>query len=154
MDGEMDSQTMSTQETPDSESLLGLNFSFDGTWGARLSSSPEGISAQSDLGDFLELDWSSYPAAFPSDKHGFDVIGLARQMNAGQATASRSSVVADISPTQKRKRVEGNDITDDERSRKKSKRNGIDEFDAKTAITSQERVKCSVRRRCATSRPC
>jgi hypothetical protein len=115
---------------------------------------PEGISAQSNLGDFLELDWSSYPAAFPSDKHGFDVIGLAHQMNAGQATASRSSVVVDISPAQKRKRVEGNDVTDDERTRKKSKRNGIDESDAMTAITSQERVKCSVRRKCATSPPC
>ena len=45
MDGEIDSQTMSIQEILDSESLLGLNFSFDGTEGARLSSGPEGISA-------------------------------------------------------------------------------------------------------------
>ena len=100
MDGEMDSQTMLTQGTLDSESLLGLNFSFDGTGGARLSSGPEGISAQPDLGDFLEFDWSGYPAAFPSDKHDFDVIALAPQMNAGQATASRSSVVADITGTE------------------------------------------------------
>ena len=138
MDGKVDSQTMLTQETLDSESLLGLNFSFDGTCGARLSSGPEGISAQPDLGDFLGFDWSSYPAAFPSDKHEFDVIALAPQMNASQATASRSNVVADISPAQKRKRVDGNDVTDDERSRKKSKRNGMDESDVRMVIMSRE----------------
>lgn len=96
----MDSQTISTQKTLDSESLLGLNFSFDGTGDARLSSGPEGISAQPNLGDSLEFDWSSYPAAFPSDKHEFDVIALAPQVNAGQAAASRSSVVADITGTE------------------------------------------------------
>lgn len=37
MDEEMDSQMMLTQETLDSESLLGLNFSFDGTEGALLA---------------------------------------------------------------------------------------------------------------------
>jgi hypothetical protein len=153
MDGEMDSQTMSTQESLDSESLLSSNLSFDGTGGTRLSSGSEGISAQPGLGDFLEFDRSSYPAAFPSDKHEVDVIALAPQMNAGQAAASHSSVVADISPAQKRKRVDGNDVTNDERSRKESKSNGMDESDARTVVMSQERVKRSARRKCATSPP-
>lgn len=65
-------------------------------------------------------------------------------MNAGRATASRSSVVADISLAQKRKRVDGNDVTEDGRSRKKSKHNGMDESDARTVVMSQERVKRSV----------
>lgn len=66
------------------------------------------------------------------------MIALAPQVNAGQATASRSSVFADISPTQKRKGVDENDFTDDERSRKESKRNGMDESDVRTVVMSQE----------------
>jgi hypothetical protein len=88
MDGEMDSQTMLTQETPDSESQLSLNLSFGGTMVARLSSGPEGISAQPGLGDFFEFDWSSYPAAFPSDEHECDVsfrLMLFRQWQAVRA---------------------------------------------------------------------
>lgn len=46
-------------------------------------------------------------------------------MNANQATASRSSISADTSPVQKCKRVDDDKVVNDERSRKKSKRNGM-----------------------------
>ena len=143
---------MSTLEALDSESLLALNFSFDGSGGARLSSGPEGISAQPDLGDFLGCDWSSYLAAFPSDKHEFD----------GRPCPSDECWSGNGEPfkcfgrhltSTEAKEVDGNNVTDDERSRKKSKRNGIDESDVRTVIMSRERAKCSVRRKCATSPP-
>jgi hypothetical protein len=75
-------------------------------WGVRPSPDSEGMSAPPDLGDFPEFDRSSHPAAFPSDEREFDVIKLALQVNADQATASRSSISGDISPAQKRKRAE------------------------------------------------
>jgi hypothetical protein len=81
MDGETESQTMPTQDTLDSESLLGLDFSFDGTGGCSSLSWLREYVTPTRSGDFLEFDWPSYSAAFPLDEHESDVVALVLQIN-------------------------------------------------------------------------
>jgi hypothetical protein len=117
------------------------------------SSRPLSYHIQLDVGDFLDIDFSSPGDSLASGEFKFNAIALALQMDADRAMTSRSTLAANPSPALKHRMQDDGDVSDDKESCKRAKRDRFDELGVNQAVHSQERVKRSMRGKCVTPPP-